>query len=112
MQIAGVGDDMLRVVLSQWYKEQKARKEAPNLMRWAIASPLIGAICIAAARWVLRDTPDFLTDEQVNFMVATLLMMGVPAMAFCGYCVVRLVKLQKQSGLTAAQLLLQTSERD
>lgn len=98
--------------MSEWYKKQKARKEAPNLLRWAVFAPIVGIVCIVAARWVLRDTPDFLTDEQVNFMVATLLMMGVPAFVFGGYCVARLVELQKQSGLSAVELFLRETERD
>lgn len=99
-------------MLSPWYKQQKARKEAPSLLRWAIVSPVIGGICVVAARWVLRDTPDFLTDEQVNFMVATLLMMGVPAFVFCGYSIVRIVRLQKLSGLSTHELFTHPAERD
>ncbi len=100
-------------MLSDWYKKQKARKEAPNLLRLALAAPVLGVVCIVAARWVLHDTPDFLSDDQVNFMVATLMMMGVPAFVFGGYCFARLIGLQRQSGLSPVELFIYNpTERD
>ncbi len=92
-------------MLSNWYKKQKARKEAPQLLRWIALMPSIGAIAIITARWALANMYGFLNTDQANFMVATLVMIAVPSFVFAGYCAVKLAKLSRESNLPLMAML-------
>ena len=97
-------------MLSNWYKKQKARKEAPQLLRWTALLPIVGIIAVVVARWALTNEYGFLNEDQANFMVATLVMMAVPAFVFAGYCGVKLVRLSRDSGLAITAMLRSEEE--
>lgn len=98
-------------MLSDWYKKERARKAAPRLLIWMAGSPVVGTCCVFAARWALSVSGNFLSTDQANFMVATLLMIAVPAFVFCGYSALKLARLSHDSKLSLMALLMPT-ERD
>lgn len=93
-------------MLSDWYKKERARKAAPKLLVWMAGSPVVGIACVLAARWALTANGDFLSGDQANFMVATLLMIAVPAFVFCGYSGLKLLQLVRDSKLSLKAMLL------
>lgn len=97
-------------MLSNWYKRQRARKEAPHLMRWIVLMPAIGIGAIFAARWALTNINGFLSEDQANFMVASLVVIAVPAFVFCGYSIVRFVALARDAQLTVWAMLTAEEE--
>ena len=103
-------DRPYRPMLSNWYKKQKARKQAPQLLRFTVMMPPIGIAAIFAARWALQNMYGFLSADQANFMVATLVMIAVPSFVFAGYCVVKLAKLSREAGMPIMAML--RSEED
>lgn len=92
-------------MLSDWYKRQKARKEAPRLFRWVLLMPLVGCAAVFVARWAIETTGAFLSADQANFMVSTLVMMAVAAFVYCGYCAVAMLRLARESRLSVAAML-------
>ena len=99
-------------MLSDWYKKRKARKEAPLFLRGAIALPPIGVCAVFAARYVLSLQNGFFSDDQVNFMVATLFMIAIPAFVLAGYCGWRLLQLSRASQLPLFKLLFEPVPAD
>lgn len=99
-------------MLSDWYKKRKARKEAPLFLRGTIGLPVIGLFAVAAIRYVLSLQNGFFTDDQINFMVATLFMIAVPALVLAGYCAVRLMKLARDSQLSLFELFALPAEEE
>lgn len=99
-------------MLSDWYKKRKARKEAPLFLRGAIALPPIGVCAVFAARYVLSLQNGFFSDEQVNFVVATLFMISIPAFVLAGYCAMRLVQIARTSQLSLVELFATVSAED
>ncbi len=97
-------------MLSDWYKKERARKAAPRLVLWMIGAPIVGVICVIAARWAIAASTDFLSSDQSNFMVATLLMIAVPSFVFCGYCAVKLARLAQESNLSLMGMLSRSDE--
>jgi hydrogenase-4 membrane subunit HyfE len=97
-------------MLSDWYKKERARKAAPRLLIWTIGAPIVGVLCVIAARWAITVSSDFLSADQSNFMVATLLMIAVPSFVFCGYCGVKLARLGRDSNLSLMGMLSRTDE--
>ena len=97
-------------MLSNWYKKQKARKQAPQLLRWIALMPILGIAAVVAARWALTNVDGFLNEDQANFMVATLVMMAVPCFVFAGYCALKLVRLSREAQLPLLAML--RSEED
>jgi hypothetical protein len=95
-------------MLSEWYKKERARKAAPKLLVWTAGSPVVGVACVLAARWALAVNGDFLSPDQANFMVATLLMIAVPAFVFCGYSALKLGRLAHESKLSIMAMLSRT----
>ena len=92
-------------MLSNWYKKQKARKEAPQLVRWIALMPVIGVAAIFTARWALKNMYGFLNEDQAHFMVASLVMIAVPSFVFAGYCAVKLARLSYESKLPIMAML-------
>lgn len=92
-------------MLSDWYKRQKARKAAPKLFRWVLLMPIVGGAAVFIARWALGTSGAFLSADQANFMVSTLVMMAVASFVYCGYCAVALVRLARDSRLSVAAML-------
>ncbi|HEV7178260.1 MAG TPA: hypothetical protein VGN11_00200 [Candidatus Baltobacteraceae bacterium] len=92
-------------MLSNWYKKQKARKEAPKLLRWIAGMPILGIAAVITARWALQHVDGLLSADQANFMVATLVMIAVPSFVFCGYCAVKLGRLSRDAKLPLTALL-------
>ncbi len=92
-------------MLNNWYKKQKARKEAPKLLRWIAIMPVLGVVAIFSARWALENINGFLNNDQANFMVATLVMIAVPSFVFAGYCAVKLAKLSRESQMPIMAML-------
>ena len=97
-------------MLSDWYKKERARKAAPRLFVWMIGAPIIGVLCVITARWAIAASSDFLSSDQSNFMVATLLMIAVPSFVFCGYCAVKLARLARESKLSLMGMLTRSDE--
>lgn len=97
-------------MLSDWYKKERARKAAPRLLVWMIGAPLVGVVCVVAARWAISASNDFLSADQSNFMVATLLMIAVPSFVFCGYCAVKLARLARDAKLSLMGMLSRSEE--
>ena len=97
-------------MLSDWYKKERARKAAPRLLIWTVGAPIVGIICVFAARWALAASSDFLSADQSNFMVATLLMIAVPSFVFCGYCALELARLARESKLSLMAMLSRSEE--
>ena len=97
-------------MLSDWYKKDRARKAAPRLLVWMTGAPVVGVLCILAARWAVLASSDFLSADQSNFMVATLLMIAVPSFVFCGYCALKLARLAQESKLSLMAMLIRSEE--
>ena len=97
-------------MLSNWYKKQKARKQAPQLLRWIALMPIVGVVAILSARWALDNINGFLNSDQANFMVATLVMIAVPAFVFAGYCAVKLGRLSRECNLPIMAMLRSDEE--
>ena len=97
-------------MLSDWYKKERARKAAPRLIVSMTGAPVIGVLCVLAARWALTASTDFLNSDQSNFMVATLMMIAVPSFVFCGYCAIKLARLAQDSKLSLMAMLMRTDE--
>jgi hypothetical protein len=97
-------------MLSDWYKKERARKAAPRLLLWMVGAPIVGVLCVLVARWAIAASSDFLSEDQSNFMVATLLMIAVPSFVFCGYCAISLVRLARDSKLSLMAMLTRSDE--
>lgn len=97
-------------MLSDWYKKERARKAAPKLLVWMAGAPIVGVICVFAARWAIAASSDFLSADQSNFMVATLLMIAVPSFVFCGYCAIKLARLAQESQMSLIAMLSRGEE--
>ncbi len=97
-------------MLSDWYKKERARKAAPRLLIWTIGAPIVGVVCVFAARWAIAASSNFLSADQSNFMVATLLMIAVPSFVFCGYCALKLARLMQDSKLSIMAMLSRSDE--
>lgn len=97
-------------MLSDWYKKERARKAAPRLLVWTAGAPVVGVLCVIAARWAIAASNDFLSADQSNFMVATLLMIAVPAFVFCGYSAFKLARLARDSKMSLIAMLSRTDE--
>ncbi|HET9030038.1 MAG TPA: hypothetical protein VFN49_07670 [Candidatus Aquilonibacter sp.] len=97
-------------MLSDWYKKERARKAAPKLLIWTAGAPVVGVICVLAARWAIASANDFLSADQSNFMVATLLMIAVPAFVFSGYSALKLSRLIADSKLSFLSIFSRTDD--
>ena len=97
-------------MLSDWYKKQRARKAAPRLLGWMLGTPVVGILCVVTARWAITESTKFLSADQSDFMVATLLMIAVPSFVFCGYCAVKLARLARDSKLSLMAMLSRSDE--
>lgn len=95
---------------SNWYKKQKARREAPQYLLWMVTAPVLGVTAIAIARVALAHSGEFLSNDQTSFMAASLAMIAVGAFVFAGYCAVKIAQLAHESKLNVIALLRQ--ERD
>ncbi len=97
-------------MLHDWYKKERARKVAPRLLVWTIGAPVVGLLCVIAARWAIAASTNFLSADQSNFMVASLLMIAAPSFVFCGYCAVKLARLMQESKLSLMAMLSRSDE--
>ena len=97
-------------MLSDWYKKERARKAAPKLLIWTAGTPIVGVLCVIAARWALAASADFLSADQSNFMVATLLMIAVPSFVFSGYSAIKLARLVQESKLSLLAILSRSKD--
>jgi hypothetical protein len=97
-------------MLSHWYKKQKARKMAPPLLRWAASMPVVGIVSTLLARAAAHNNGTFFSDDQRQFLVASLTLIAVPAFIYGGYAIFKVARLLREAQLSVLSLL--RSEED
>ena len=97
-------------MLSHWYKRQKARKLAPPLLLWAASMPIVGLAAVTCARAAAHYDGTFFTDDQLQFLVATLMMIAIPSFVFAGYAIVKVARLLHEAQLSVLSVLRSEEE--